>query len=598
MRRQHPRIPGRFATALALGLLAIGCGEAGPPPAPVGSGRQAGGAAAGAAGSAAGDRDLGIAGAAKAAMDPAMREALLRNVVNLLERAPLTPGGDNINIATTNLNQYFEDADATAFRLDNATRAFLAEQLSAIAARLKPSAEASGRPLNTAFFDPSDFEGRQFELKDARHIEDCLLYHNVASRIAGGGTIRERVDRLFDWTVRHVQLVPVGAPIPQELADRGFQHAPSRPYDILMRGLASEVPGDLWAERSWVFAALCRQIGVDVAVLGYPVEGREEPYYYWACAALVDGTPYLYDAAIGLAIPGPDGHGVATLEEAATDPSVLDRLDLPAPALPYETDHADLSKVRVFIESSRGYVSPKMRELEDDLYGDLRMILYRDPLEQRDAWAAALGDRFDGVAFWPLPISTEYRLFNDPSYVQPTQFVNLFFDPTFPILGGRLRELKGDLADAKQDFTRFRFREAIPVGKEMVRLPDEIRQGLDLLSTYYLALCQLEDDRPSQAADLFRQYLRLPPGEPLRGQLATLAVFGADANLGLIYEALGDPGRATYYYSRSNPTSQSIGNLRRANALVFADPFGPAPPPPGAAGPDESSAEGDAPAAP
>ena len=40
-----------------------------------------------------------------------------------------------------------------------------------------------------------------------------------------------------------------------------------------------------------------------------------------------------------------------------------------------------------------------------------------------------------------------------------------------------------------------------------------------------------------------------------------------------------EPDRATSSYSQSNSTPQSHGNLLRANALVFADPFGPAPAP-------------------
>ena len=372
-------------------------------------------------------------------MSAEMREALLRNVVSLLERAPLTPGGQNIDIARDNLNQYFKSNEDSDFLLNDEARAFLTEELA------------------SSPFQVSDFDARLFELKDARHIEDCLLYHNIAARVAGPGTVLDRVRRLFDWTVQHVQLVPPDSPMPEMLTSQGVAAAPTRPYDVIVRGFGSEIPGESWAERSWVFLALCRQIGVDSAMLGYSVEGSAQPYY-WLCSALVDGKPYLFDTRIGMEIPSPDGQGVATLEEAATDLRVLDQLDLSEPPIPYETEAADLTKVRVFLDSSRGYFSPRMRMLQNDLAGENRMVLHRDPASQRDAWTEALGDRLESVELWELPLTVEFRLFTDPRYVQAIQFTNFYFDPQFPLLGARLRQLRGDLAEAKQEFTRARFR--------------------------------------------------------------------------------------------------------------------------------------------
>jgi tetratricopeptide (TPR) repeat protein len=525
-------------------------------------------------------------------MDPAMREALLRNVVSLLERAPLTPGGQNIRIATDNLNQYFKNTPDEAFLLSPESKSYLTGQM----------AESP--------FKVEDFEARAFALKDARHIEDCLLYHNIAARVAGPGTILERVRRLFDWTIRHVQLVPPESPIPEILINQGIRPAPTRPYDVIVRGFASEIPGDAWAERSWVFLALCRQIGVDAAMIGYTVEEevevegegeaeievRERPYY-WACAALADGVPYLFDTRLGMEIPGPGGEGVATIEQAAADPTVLDHLDLPDPPIPYPTGSADLARVRVFLDSSRGYFAPKMGLLQNDLAGANRMVLYRDPAEQRDAWASALGDRLEAVELWELPLVVEFRLFTDPTYVQAIQFVNFYFDPQFPMLGARLRQLRGDLADAKQEFTRARFRRNVPQAPEGQdpRLFREIQESIDLMATYYLALAQLDDAMPEQAINLFEQALRLPPQQPpiVRGRPATLLRLGAEANLGMLYDSQGDAGRASYHYSRDNSTPQSHGNLLRANALVFEDPFGPPPPP---AGSDADEAPGEAPA--
>ncbi|WP_169973569.1 tetratricopeptide repeat protein [Tautonia rosea] len=578
MRRRSSRwqfLP--IGLGLILGAMTLGCGGNDAPPRPLSGGSRDPGRA---------DRSNGVASRGADAfrgvgMDAEMREALLRNVVTLLERAPLTPGGQNISIATANLNNYFKSNPDSDFQLPNETRAYLDEQL----------AESP--------FQTSDFENRAFELKDARHIEDCLLYHNIASRVAGPGSMFDRVGRLFDWTVQNVQLVPPEAPMPEALVAQGVNPVPARPYDVIIRGFGSEIPGDLWADRSWTFMALCRQIGVDVAMLGYPVDDAEEPYY-WTCAALIDGTPYLFDTRIGLAIPGPDGQGIATLEQAATEAIVLDRLDLPAPSIPYATNAANLDTVRVYLDSSRGYFAPKMRLLQNDLAGANRMVLHRDPAEQRDAWASALGDRLDTVELWDLPLNVEYALFNDPAYVRAIQFVNFYFSPDFPLLGARLRQLRGDLADAKQEFTRARFRRVAGM-EEAAQIPAEVRQeiqeSIDLFSTYFLGLAQLDDTMPDQAINLFEQALKLPPtnARAVRGRPATLLRLGADSNLGKLYETKGEVARAIFSYSRSNTTPQSVGNLLRANALVFDDPFGPPPPPvdPPAIEPDEPEADTD-----
>src|SRR5690606_32669760 len=134
------------------------------------------------------------------------------------------------------------------FLLSDEARAFLDEQLA------------------DSPFQSSEFENRAFEQKDARHIEDCLLYHNIASRVAGPGTTLDRVRRIFEWTIRNVQLVPPEAPMPERLVAGAVNPVPARPAGVIIRGFGSELPGDLWADRSWVFLALCRQIGVDAAM--------------------------------------------------------------------------------------------------------------------------------------------------------------------------------------------------------------------------------------------------------------------------------------------------------------------------------------------
>ena len=106
-------------------------------------------------------------------------------------------------------------------------------------------------------------ENRNWNLRDTRHIEDCMMYYGIANRVAGTGENVDRVRRVFDWVVRQVQLVPPGS-----LALARLPQVFARPYDVLLRGMATEADG-VWAERAWLFMVLCRQIDIDTGLITY-----------------------------------------------------------------------------------------------------------------------------------------------------------------------------------------------------------------------------------------------------------------------------------------------------------------------------------------
>ena len=90
-----------------------------------------------------------------------------------------------------------------------------------------------------------------------------MMYYGIANRVAGTGENIDRVRRVFDWVVRQVQLVPPGT-----LASARLPHVFARPYDVLLRGMATEAEG-FWAERAWLFMVLCRQLDIDTGLITY-----------------------------------------------------------------------------------------------------------------------------------------------------------------------------------------------------------------------------------------------------------------------------------------------------------------------------------------
>jgi hypothetical protein len=421
-----------------------------------------------------------------------------------------------------------------------------------------------------------------------------MMYYSVANRVAGAGDDLTRVTRLFDWLVRQIQLVPA-----ESLGAAQLRQAYARPYDVLMRGVATEADG-YWAERSWAFMALCRQLGIDSGLIFYSkgnrvvsparkagfnpdlaarllgVQTGAPPSIIWICGVLIDGRIYLFDARVGSPVPGPGGKGVATLEQAMTDTSILERMNLPGES-PYGTSRASLlgspTKIGVLLDSSVSLYAPKMKMLQGRLAGKNRTILYRDVVEEKDKFARALGPRLGQINMWMLPIEVETRLFTDGEFVRATQFSLLFFDLKLPLVYARVKQLRGDLDDAIKEYVDLRFKDnATLVTDKKTLIPKQVQEGLDVYSSYYLALAQLEKNDTDNAEKRFLKLLEVLPAPGPSQPYFNMFRWGANANLGRIYEAKGDYPRAIAYYSQADPTSQRHGNLLASRDLALRDP--------------------------
>jgi hypothetical protein len=556
-----------LGTLISCGLAVValflsGCNYSSPVT-PVGAppGSTPGIGAAGPAGAAAGSRDC----------DPipeSDRQAILDNVIKLIQTAALKPGGNNFAIATQNLNQYFCNAPSERFALPAAVRGLLLEQMPAVL-----------EPIPPAMLDVAalirDLESRTFGMPDARHIEDCMLYHSVAARVAQEGDDLERVRRLFGWIITQVELVPVGS-----LSSPALPHAQARPYDVLVRGMAAE-DNRFWAERSWLFMVLCRQIGVDVGLLTFTPRDAQEPVP-WLSTALIDGKLYLFDAQIGLEVPGPGGTGVATLDDALRDPAVLGRLDLPGQSA-YDGSRdalrASASKIGVLIDSSPHYSAPRMALLQENLAGRNRTTLYCDPAAERDRFLQALGPHAGTVKYWPMPMQVEFRLFHDGKFVDATAQSLFFFDPRhLPLVYARMKQLRGELPEAIQQYVDLRFLDNPMTVDKRARIPAEIQQALDAYATYFLGLCKLEQGRAKEAEGFFARALTLLP-EPSRDQpFYNMLRWGAQTNLGRLHEARANEALAIAYYTQFMPTAQRHGNLVRARVCLWDKPMADLPP--------------------
>jgi hypothetical protein len=209
--------------------------------------------------------------------------------------------------------------------------------------------------------------------------------------------------RLFDWTVRNVQLEnddwPQSGPYKLPLD----WHTPYETV-LLGRGTASD--------RAWTFILLARQQGLQVVMLGLGDAAKPAELKPWIPALVFASGEgqnkktalYLFDPALGLPIPQADGQGIATLTEAAADDAVLRQLDLDDKR-PYPVKKEDLKQVTALVEASPGYLSRRMMFLESRLGGDQRIVLTTSPAAIEKELAGAEHVR-PKVALWTRPYET------------------------------------------------------------------------------------------------------------------------------------------------------------------------------------------------
>ncbi|MCO6045442.1 hypothetical protein NG895_16145 [Aeoliella sp. ICT_H6.2] len=241
---------------------------------------------------------------------------------------------------------------------------------------------ASEKALDRNAFSLPTEEQRVIQAQgyEGRLLQEASWARDISNRVTEGeqDDVR-RIDRIFDWVVRNVQLDEPNSSLPTY-----------RPWQSLMHGHAT-------AEgRAWVFAQLCRQQDVPVVVVR--AGGEDGPLW---CGALIDGQVRLYDPQLGLAIQNAEGN-TASLAEVIEDPTLLATLDLDdAPYLPEGTE---LDSLEAHIVAGPFALSRRAALLEFRLAGEDSLLLHVDA----DKLAKLLEEvpGISEVSLWDYPFET------------------------------------------------------------------------------------------------------------------------------------------------------------------------------------------------
>ena len=411
----------------------------------------------------------------------------------------------------------------------------------------------------------ASLEAPTFDIADRVAFQEAVILRDLARWARGDehGDL-SRAKRLFDWTVRNVQLEP-GVP----------QHMAQLPGETLLFGRGTAI------ERAWVFILLLRQQGLDAAILAIddpsdPLGVRVRP---WVVGVLSEGNLYLFDPALGLPVPGPGGVKLdaagrldvhpATLAQVVADDALLRRLDLDKDEA-YPVKASQLGKVVALVEGAPAYLTQRMRTLESRLAGQARMVLTASPSAQAERLRAI--KHLADVRLWALPFETVFqRVWRGSDGAEWQMRMMLPFEVGRPpaLRFGRVAHLRGNFnaVDTKPGATDY-YMMARPSRRDLNAIKEMDPNGQMMAvfelakhnASYWLGLIAFEQDNFPSAEDYFKT--RTLADSP-QGQWTP----GATYNLGRVYEAQGDYARAIRQYRASRSWPEHVGSELRGRWL-------------------------------
>ncbi len=407
--------------------------------------------------------------------------------------------------------------------------------------------------------------------------------------------------RLFDWTVRNIQLDPeeqemdiLGDERDKERRDRNTLRHQYYPWENILYG-----HGD-WLERSRVFTLLARQFGINVVIL--QADRGDEPAQPWCNAAMIGEELYLFDGKLGLPLPGKDESPFGRLSDYKDAPELLEPLNETGR---YRIVASDLKRMVACIDATPAALSQRMKQIESRLSGDRKLALTVAP-SPIAVQLRSMG--ISSVEIWTFP----YRGYQFLSKIQqdPQQALQLLnvlnqesstFENRGPLLRGRLLHLRGyyrgdhEKAGAtkmymqarmsKQELERFNIPiEQVPPDSPMLqnlpqdpveraamfRLRVQVARAMAVAgkdrATYWLGLLALDRHEYRVAGDFLKLNADDEDSAWRQG-----AVYGLARSLEAQGLAEGDEAKiqeAIELYESLPESPQHAGNLMRAQRLA------------------------------
>lgn len=286
-------------------------------------------------------------------------------------------------------------------------------------------------------------------------VSDLRVQRWLDDAVAAGTLTADQVSdlsltyRLFDWVVRNTQLDDANEAIDVDATSATGSALASRHryyvWENLLYGHAD------YLERSRMLILLARQVQVECVML-VADRGADEPPQPWAIAAVVGDQFFLFDALLGLPLPGQGGAPLSTLAAYCENPALLDELVLGDKA--YRIATSDLQNLVAGMDASRTAVSQRMRQLEVRLSGKYKMALTTTPSSL--ARRLRKSPFIRRVEIWPMAYRIDQFWANANLPAMPELFEQLKresqpFEIRTPLMRGRLLHFRGDFRGVPND---------------------------------------------------------------------------------------------------------------------------------------------------
>jgi tetratricopeptide (TPR) repeat protein len=410
-------------------------------------------------------------------------------------------------------------------------------------------------------------------------------------------------ERMLDWTTRNIQLDPLPPTpkgpeakagstetiLPASRGDvgPGYGHLP---LEVLLYG-----HGDAH-ERARIFILLCRQVGIDAVMLGFQEE-QAATRRGWLPVALVGGKLYLFDSGLGLPVPGPEGKGIATLDQVVKEPQLLRQLDVEG-VPPYPTTEKDLkSGVFAMIDAEPAALSRRMQLLQAAMPAAMRLALTTRPAELEASLRKA---NVSQIRLWEVPyeailyrIGLTQRTRSEQQLAKDLYRLNVVFSPSRPLIKARNLHLQGRYENndrkpgARSLYLQCRrpdreiealltnefYRKTIGLEQSLPENPSQKEEQLAFITsiareekfdaTFWLALTYSDVGKPGPAIEwLGKPVVEASPPSPWTP--------AARYNLARCYEQLGQYDLARQWLLSDKESPQRHGNRLRAKMLPTA----------------------------
>ncbi len=321
----------------------------------------------------------------------------------------------------------------------------------------------------------ADLAGTRLTDSDHRELQEAALLRDVAYWCRGENPDDlQRVTRLFDWTFHSIAEDRFTAPSDTRMMQF--------PVETLLCGRGS------LEERCELFIQLVRQLGLDAVLLGVRPDAQT-PAVPWALAVFIerDKELYLFDPALELPIPAPDGVAFgpdgtlavrpATLSQVLDQPELLDRLSIDAThRYAYNAETLQKSQIVAMLDASPASLAMRMRLIESATSGSQRLQISTHPSDLAERLRAVRG--VANVQLWSHPWNTRLQrvaLGDRASMMYSSLMLPLMIGEDSPLLHGRMLHLGGVFASEDDESTAITwYQKASPTTKDLKSIQEFI----------------------------------------------------------------------------------------------------------------------------